>query len=92
MKESTSREKVLKAVRKALIRKSEADFSAADSEAEVYTTPEEDSLELLFAKNFSALAGNFIVCEKVVQTWVSGLWRHPVSGEASPCIQIYYHE
>lgn len=64
MKESTSREKVLKAVRKALIHKSEADFSAADSDAEIYTTPEEESLELLFAKNFSNLTGNFIFCEK----------------------------
>src|SRR5579863_10107735 len=64
MKESTSREKVLKAVRKALIHKSEADFSAADSETEIYTAPEEESLELLFAKNFSALTGNFIFCEK----------------------------
>jgi L-lactate dehydrogenase complex protein LldG len=63
MKESTSREKVLKAVRKALIHKSEADFSAADSEAEIYTPPAEESLELLFAKNFSALTGNFIFCE-----------------------------
>src|SRR5579859_4523187 len=64
MKESTSREKVLKAVRKALIHKSEADFSAADSEAEIYSAPEEESLELLFAKNFSGLTGNFIFCEK----------------------------
>lgn len=64
MKESTSREKVLKAVRKALIHKSEADFSAADSEAEIYAAPEEESLELLFARNFSALSGNFMFCEK----------------------------
>ncbi len=64
MKESTSREKVLKAVRKALIHKSEADFSAADSEAEIYSVSEEESLELLFAKNFSGLSGNFIFCEK----------------------------
>lgn len=64
MKESTSREKVLKAVRKALIHKSEADFSAADSDAEIYSTPEEEPLELLFAKNFSNLSGNFIFCEK----------------------------
>jgi L-lactate dehydrogenase complex protein LldG len=65
MKESTSREKVLKAIRNALIHKSEADFSAADSEGEIYAAPgEEESLELLFAKNFSALSGNFIFCEK----------------------------
>jgi len=63
MKESASKEKILKAVRKALIHKSEADFSAADADAEIYTAPEEESLELLFAKNFSGLAGNFIFCE-----------------------------
>ena len=64
MKESTSREKVLKAIRKALIHKSEADFSAADGDPDIYTAPEEESLELLFAKNFSALKGHFIFCEK----------------------------
>ncbi len=65
MKESTSREKVLKAVRSALIHKSEADFSTADSKAEIYASPPEgESLEILFAKNFSALTGNFIFCEK----------------------------
>lgn len=63
MKESTAREKVLKAVRKALIHKSEADYSMADSDPEIYTAPEEESLELLFAKNFSALKGDFVFCE-----------------------------
>lgn len=65
MKESTSREKVLKAIRKALIHKSEADLSAADSKAEIYPPlAEGDSLEVLFAKNFGALTGNFVFCEK----------------------------
>lgn len=63
MKESTHREKVLKAVRKALIHKSEADYSAADSEPDIYAAPEEESLELLFAKNFSNLKGRFVFCE-----------------------------
>ncbi len=63
MKENTSREEVLKAVRKALIHKSEVDYSSADSDTEIYTSPEEDSLELLFAKIFSSLKGNFIFCE-----------------------------
>ena len=63
MKESTSREQVLKAVRKALIHKSEVDYSASESETEIYTAPEEESLELLFAKTFSSLKGNFIFCE-----------------------------
>jgi L-lactate dehydrogenase complex protein LldG len=63
MKDSTSREQVLKAVRKALIHKSEVDYSASESETEIYTAPEEESLELLFAKTFSSLKGNFIFCE-----------------------------
>lgn len=64
MKESTSREQVLKAVRKALIHQSEEDYyAAADSDTEIYTSPAEESLELLFAKVFSSLKGNFIFCE-----------------------------
>lgn len=63
MKDNTSREQVLKSVRKALIHPSEVDYSYADSEAEIYTAPEEESLELLFAKVFSSLKGNFIFCE-----------------------------
>jgi L-lactate dehydrogenase complex protein LldG len=63
MKDNTSREQVLKAVRKALIHKSDVDYSAAESDTEIYTTPEEESLELLFAKVFSSLKGNFIFCE-----------------------------
>src|ERR1700735_4714789 len=63
MKDNTSREQVLKSVRKALIHPSEVDYSAAESDTEIYTTPEEESLELLFAKVFSSLKGNFIFCE-----------------------------
>lgn len=63
MKESTSREQVLKAVRKALIHKSEVDYSASESDTEIYTTPEDEPLELLFAKVFSSLKGNFVFCE-----------------------------
>jgi len=63
MKDNALREQVLKAVRKALIHKSEVDYSSADLETEIYTAPEEESLELLFAKNFSSLKGNFIFCE-----------------------------
>lgn len=64
MKDSTAREQVLKAVRKALIHKSEMDYSFSESDAEIYTKPEEESLELLFAKVFSSLKGNFVFCEK----------------------------
>jgi len=64
MKDNTSKEQVLKAVRKALIHKSELDYSASESDMEIYTPPEEESLELLFAKVFSSLKGHFIFCEK----------------------------
>jgi len=64
MKDNTSKEQVLKAVRKALIHKSEVDYSASESDTEIYTTPAEESLELLFANVFRSLKGNFIFCEK----------------------------
>ena len=64
MKDNTSKEQVLKAVRKALIHKSEVDYSASESDTEIYTTPAEESLELLFANVFRSLKGNFVFCEK----------------------------
>jgi len=64
MKDNTSKEQVLKAVRKALIHKSEVDYSASESDTEIYTTLAEESLELLFANVFRSLKGNFVFCEK----------------------------
>jgi L-lactate dehydrogenase complex protein LldG len=62
MQESTSREKVLKKVRKALIHKSPVDPGDVDFESNIYTTSDEP-LEILFAQRFSALNGKFIFCE-----------------------------
>jgi L-lactate dehydrogenase complex protein LldG len=62
MEESTSREKILKKIRKALIHKSELDFGSVDVDSEIYTVSEEP-LEILFAQRFTALNGKFFFCE-----------------------------
>ena len=62
MEESTSREKVLKKVRAALINKSRLEYSAIDFESNIYPEPE-DPLELVFAHQFSDIGGQFIFCE-----------------------------
>lgn len=62
MDESTTREKILKKVRNALIYKSENIYSDID-----FTSPVckdiEDSLDIIFAEEFTRLGGNFIYCE-----------------------------
>ena len=62
MDESTSKEKILKKIRKALIHKSEVDFGSVDFDSDIYTRSEE-APEILFAQRFTALNGNFAFCE-----------------------------
>jgi L-lactate dehydrogenase complex protein LldG len=62
MEESTSREKILKKIRGALISKTENPYPSLDNESSVYH-PFEDSLDIAFAKEFSRIAGKFIYCE-----------------------------
>ncbi|MDQ3046178.1 MAG: LUD domain-containing protein [Bacteroidota bacterium] len=63
MQESTtSKEKILKKIRKALIHKSPTEIGDVDKESEIFSTSEEP-LEIQFAQNFSALNGKFIFCE-----------------------------
>ena len=62
MEDSTSKEKILKKIRKALIHKSEVDFGAVDFDSEIYASSD-DSRELLFAQRFTALNGKFAFCE-----------------------------
>lgn len=64
MQESTSKEKVLKRIRKALIQKTSIDSSDVDFDSEIYTKTE-DPLEITFAQNFSAINGKFVFCEDV---------------------------
>ncbi|MBI3502819.1 MAG: LUD domain-containing protein [Bacteroidetes bacterium] len=59
--ESTTREKILKKVRKALIEKS-AKSSNVDFEKDIFSKAEEP-LEILFAQQFTKLNGKFCYCE-----------------------------
>src|SRR4051812_13967419 len=59
---TTSKEKILKKIRNALIHKSTQDIGDVDNESEIFTTSEEP-LEIQFAQNFSAVNGRFVFCE-----------------------------
>ncbi|MFZ4400245.1 MAG: LutC/YkgG family protein [Bacteroidales bacterium] len=61
MKDSTSKERVLKQIRDALIDKSDNPFPEIDFEASVYNEITE-SLDITFAEAFNAVAGNFVYC------------------------------
>ena len=62
MTDVTSREKVLKKIRKALTTKSTQEIGDVDLESEIFTASEEP-LEIQIAQNFSALNGKFVFCE-----------------------------
>ncbi|MDF2437096.1 MAG: hypothetical protein K0Q95_1472 [Bacteroidota bacterium] len=59
---TTSKEKILKKIRKALIHKSPQEIGDVDKESEIFAISEEP-LEIQFAQNFSALNGKFVFCE-----------------------------
>jgi L-lactate dehydrogenase complex protein LldG len=65
MKETTSREKMLKKIRKALLEKRDNPYPNLEDTPlyEEYT----DHLDVLFAEQFSAVSGNFIFCEDEIQ-------------------------
>jgi L-lactate dehydrogenase complex protein LldG len=62
MEESTSREKVLKKVRHALIYKTDNPFPQVDFDSPVYT-PMKDTSDVNFAQEFTKVGGVFIYCE-----------------------------
>jgi L-lactate dehydrogenase complex protein LldG len=62
MEESTSREKVLKKVRHALIYKTDNPFPQVDFESSVYM-PMNDTSDVNFAQEFTKVGGVFIYCE-----------------------------
>ncbi len=62
MEESTSREKILKRVRNALINKQENPFQSIEFESDIYQKPD-DSLDINFAQEFSNADGQFVYCE-----------------------------
>ena len=61
MEESTSKEKVLKRIRKALINKSTDAAFNVDFESPIYASNTE-SLEINFAQNFTEVGGKFVFC------------------------------
>lgn len=61
MEDSTSKEKILKKIRKALINKSPKQYAAVDLESEIFVQPSE-SLEIAFAEAFTDVSGKFIFC------------------------------
>jgi|SRR6185436_4481730 len=67
MKESTSREKVLKKVRSALIQKTQNPYPKLDFESPVYVPEADEVSELIFAQSFSEAGGNFIFCENKIE-------------------------
>jgi len=62
MEESTSREKVLKKIRNALIYKSDNPFPNVDFEKTLYKDFEE-TYDITFAQEFTKVGGKFIFCE-----------------------------
>lgn len=62
MEDSTSREKILKKIRNALINKQENPFQGIEFESSVYTEIK-DSLDVNFAKEFTEAGGKFVYCE-----------------------------
>jgi L-lactate dehydrogenase complex protein LldG len=62
MEESTSREKILKKVRDALIEKTEVPYPVIDQDSSVYTEFSEQ-LDVTFAQEFVKVAGKFVYCE-----------------------------
>jgi L-lactate dehydrogenase complex protein LldG len=59
---TTSKEKILKKVRAALIHKSRIEAGDVDLESNIYNVPD-DPYELLFAQAFTDAGGQFVFCE-----------------------------
>lgn len=62
MEETTSREKILKKIRNALINKTDKPAIPVDYESNIYLTTDE-SLDLVFAKEFTNIVGKFVYCQ-----------------------------
>ncbi|MDP4289918.1 MAG: LUD domain-containing protein [Bacteroidota bacterium] len=65
MEETTSKEKMLKSIRNALIHKSIHPYPGVDLESSVYAHSN-DTLDLTFAEEFTKANGQFVYCEDVM--------------------------
>jgi L-lactate dehydrogenase complex protein LldG len=59
---TTSREKILKQIRTALINPSSVEMKDVDNESDIFTRSDEP-IEIQFAQNFSEINGMFVFCE-----------------------------
>lgn len=66
MQESTTREKILKSIRKALIHQSDAPGSYSESEKRIYKSTDED-LAVQFAKQLTINGGTFVYCQDLLE-------------------------
>ena len=64
MEETTSKEKMLKGIRNALIHRSENPFPGVDLESSIYVSTTEPS-DLTFAEEFTKVNGQFVYCEDI---------------------------
>ena len=64
MQEATSKEKILKRVRKALIQSTPQPFPNVEATTDYYDPPTEE-LEVIFAREFSKIQGKFLYCENL---------------------------
>jgi L-lactate dehydrogenase complex protein LldG len=62
MDETTTREKIFKSIRNALIEKASVPFPNVEFESSVFQ-PVKDSLDVSFAQEFTKVSGKFIYCE-----------------------------
>lgn len=60
--EPTSKERILKKIRKALTNSTPLPFPNVENSSSVYQ-PQRDDLEIIFAEEFTKIQGNFIYCE-----------------------------
>ena len=65
MQEATAKERLLKKIRKALLVKRDNPYPSLE-EQPLYTDPDE-SLEIFFAQQFTAVSGKFVFCENEIQ-------------------------
>jgi L-lactate dehydrogenase complex protein LldG len=59
---TNAKERILKKIRKALIQQTTQPFPNVESTNPIFQ-PQSDDLEIVFAEQFTAVAGNFIYCE-----------------------------
>lgn len=62
MKESTSKEKVLKSIRDALVNAMPPPYDSVDLESDIYVRPNDEFPEISFAEAFSMVNGQFVYC------------------------------